>query len=44
MVSVEVPAPAIGFGLKVAVEPAGNPVMVRFTFPLKPLMAVVVTV
>src|SRR5579859_2339834 len=43
-VSVEEPAPAIGFGLKVAVAPTGNPLTVRLTLPLKPLTAVVVTV
>jgi len=43
IVRVDVPAPAIGFGLKVAVVPAGNPAMVRFTLPEKPFTAVVVT-
>ena len=43
-VSVELPAPVIDVGLKVAVAPAGNPVRLSATLPLKPFTAVVDTV
>jgi hypothetical protein len=32
-------AGVIGFGLKLAVSPAGNPLALRVTFPLKPFSA-----
>src|SRR5262245_14588710 len=44
MPSVDDPAPGIGLRLNAAVEPAGWPLTARFTAPLKPLIAVVVTV
>ena len=44
MVSVEVPLPAIEAGLKLGEAPAGRPDTPRFTVPLKPLIAVEVTV
>jgi hypothetical protein len=43
-VMVEVPAPVIVAGLKLAVAPAGNPATVSVTTPLNPFSAVVVTV
>jgi len=43
-VMVEVPAPVIVTGLNVAVAPAGSPVTLGVTVPLKPFSAVVVTV
>jgi hypothetical protein len=43
-VMVEVPAPVIVAGLKLAVAPAGNPATVGVTIPLNPFTAVVVTV
>jgi hypothetical protein len=43
-VSVELPAPVIDVGLKLAVAPAGNPVRLSATLPLKPFTAVVDTV
>jgi hypothetical protein len=43
-VRVDVPAPVIVAGLKLAVAPAGNPVTVGVTVPLNPLTAVVLTV
>ncbi len=43
-VMVEVPAPVMVAGLKLAVAPAGNPATVGVTTPLKPFNAVVVTV
>jgi len=43
-VMVELPAPVIVAGLKLAVAPAGNPVTVGVTVPLNPFNAVVVTV
>ena len=43
-VMVEVPAPVIVAGLKLAVAPAGNPATVGVTVPLNPFRAVVVTV
>lgn len=43
-VRVDVPAPVIVAGLKLAVAPAGNPVTVRATVPLNPFTAVVLTV
>jgi len=44
IVMVDVPAPVIVAGLKLAVAPAGSPVTVGVTGPLNPLSAVVVTV
>ena len=43
-VMVVVPAPVMVAGLNVTVVPAGNPVTVGVTVPLKPFMAVTVTV
>jgi hypothetical protein len=43
-VMVEVPAPEMVPGLKLAVVPAGNPVTVGVTVPVNPFTAVVVTV
>ena len=43
-VRVEEPAPLIDVGLKVAVVPAGNPLILRDTAPAKPLTAAVDTV
>ncbi len=43
-VSVELPAPLIDVGLNVAVAFAGNPVKLKATLPVKPLMAAVETV
>jgi len=43
-VSVELPAPLIDVGLKLAVAPAGNPVRLSATVPLNPFTAVVDTV
>src|SRR5579859_102673 len=44
MVSVEVPAPLIDAGLKLAVAPAGKPLALSVTAPLKPLTAPIVVV
>ena len=44
MVSVEEPEPTTDAGLKLAEAPAGRPEAARFTAPLKPLVAVAVTV
>jgi hypothetical protein len=44
IVRIDVPAPVIVAGLKLAVAPAGNPVTVGVTVPLNPLTAVVLTV
>jgi len=41
--SVELPL-AIGFGLNVPAAPAGNPLTVRVTDPLKPFVGVTVAV
>jgi hypothetical protein len=38
-VSVELPEPVTDGGVNVAVAPVGNPVMLRFTEPLKPFSA-----
>jgi len=43
-VIVEVPAPEMTDGLKLAVVPAGSPVTTGVTVPLNPFRAVVVTV
>jgi hypothetical protein len=43
-VRVEVPAPVMEAGLKLAVASAGRPLTLSPTLPLKPLIAVVVTV
>ena len=43
-VKVEVPAPVIVAGLKLAVAPTGNPVTVGVTVPLNPFTAPTVTV
>ena len=43
-VIVEVPAPLMVAGLKLAVAPVGNPDTVGVSVPLKPFRAVVVTV
>jgi hypothetical protein len=43
-VIVELPAPVIVAGLKLAVAPVGKPLTVGVTVPLNPLIAVVVTV
>lgn len=43
-VRVEVPLPVTEVGVKDAVTSGGNPLMLRFTVPVKPLMAVMVTV
>jgi hypothetical protein len=43
-VRVDVPAPVMVAGLKLAVAPAGNPVTLGVTVPLNPFKAVVVTV
>jgi hypothetical protein len=44
IVTVEAPAPAIGFAANVAVAFAGNPLMLKLIFPLKPLITEVDTV
>ena len=44
MVNVDEPAPVIEAGVNVADAPAGNPLALRPTAPLKPLCAVVETV
>ena len=43
-VKVDVPAPVMVAGLKLAVAPAGNPDTAGVTVPLNPLTAVVLTV
>jgi hypothetical protein len=43
-VSVDVPWPVTEPGLKLALEPDGNPRTRNVTVPLKPLIAVAVTV
>ena len=43
-VIVELPDPLIDAGLNDAVAPEGRPLALRFTMPLKPLTAEVVTV
>ena len=43
-VNVEVPAPLTDPGVKVAVAPAGKPLALSITAPLKPLMALTVAV
>jgi hypothetical protein len=44
IVNVDVPPPVAELGLKLVVEPDGNPRMENVTVPLKPLRAVTVTV
>jgi len=44
MASVEDPEPLIDAGVKLALAPAGNPLMLRATLPLKPLSAPTLTV
>ena len=44
IVNVDVPPPVTELGLKLAVEPDGNPRTENVTVPLKPLRAVTVTV
>jgi hypothetical protein len=43
-VNVDVPWPVTEPGLKLALEPDGNPRTVNVTVPLKPLIAAAVTV
>jgi len=43
-VSVALPVPTILDGLKAAEEPAGSPVALRLTVPVKPVTAPIVTV
>ena len=43
-VSVEAPEPVTEVGLNEAVAPAGNPLAVRLTVPVKPLSALTFTV
>ena len=43
-VKVEVPEPLMEEGLKLGVTPEGNPVTARFTVPVKPFSAPMVTV
>jgi hypothetical protein len=40
---VEDPEPETKLGLKLAVAPEGNPVMLKLTFPLNPLEGVTLT-
>jgi hypothetical protein len=44
IVNVDVPPPVTELGLKLVVEPDGNPRTENVTVPLKPLRAVTVTV
>ena len=44
MLSVEVPEPVTEAGLKLPVAPAGNPLTLSDTLPLKPLSAPTVAV
>ena len=44
MVIVDAPEPVIEVGLNEAVAPAGNPIALSATVPLKPLVAVTVAV
>ena len=44
MVSVELPEPLIEAGLKDALAPVGNPLMLRLTLSLNPPLGVIVTV
>ena len=41
---VEDPEPETEFGVKLAVAPEGNPVTLKFTFPLNPFEGVTLTV
>jgi hypothetical protein len=41
---VELPEPAMDVGLKLAVAPLGSPLTLKFTVPVKPLIALTVAV